>query len=258
MGFSDYRSGLRVAGPTAHPIAFSAILSMTLVLSMARSLEAEARRTRLLSAACSALIGLAVFLSLSRTGIIGVTVGGLVFMLGLPRHRLLLLSTALAMVGFVHVAFGGVVGTLIEYLSPSYVLSQETGNKLGRLADYRAGLPDILNRPLFGRGFNTYGPDRYVLKWIDNQYLKFALEIGVVGVAAFLFLMWRAISVPFMLGRRMGGETGAVLIAMAGSAAVFAVTSATFDTVGFPQVAYLFFSLSGLGAVIVNEHGRAR
>ena len=124
---------------------------------------------------------------------------------------------------------------------------------MGRLSDYTLLSPDIANRPIFGRGLNTFSPDRYVGKWIDNQYLKFGAEIGIFGVAAFAYLLWRAVSVPFRAGVKADGETGALLIALAGGAAVFAVTSATFDTIGFPQVAYLFFVLCALSAVLLGD-----
>lgn len=244
---------LRAAGPTAHPIAFATMLSMLLPLSLARAIHGRSPRVRLLSAACAVLICVGIFMSLSRTGVVGIVVGGVVLFLGLPPQRGLIASAAVAMVGAVQVAFPGVVNTLVQYFTPEFVLSQEVGNRYGRLVDYARSLPYWLDRPLLGRGFNTFSPDRF--GYIDNQYLKFLLEIGVLGVVSFLFLMWRATSVPFRVGGRIGGDAGAVLVGCAAAAAVFAVTSATFDTVGFPQVAYLFFAVAGMGAVIVRECG---
>ena len=194
-------------------------------------------------------------MALSRTGVVGLVVVGLVLLLGFPAHRRLIATAGLALVGVVHAAFPGVVSTLIQFFTPSFVLSQEVGNQNGRLADYARSMTHIVNRPVFGGGFNTFGPEQF--GFIDNQYLKFLLEIGLFGIVAFIFLMWRAISVPFVVGRRLGGEVGAVLVGLSAAAAVFAVTSATFDTFGFPQVVYLFFALAGLGAVIIDECNRA-
>jgi polysaccharide biosynthesis protein PslJ len=247
----DFRAGLRTLGPTAHPIAFATMLSMLLPLGVARTLYGKSRAARIRSGLCAGCIGIGVFMALSRTGVIGLIVVGLVLLLGLPEHRRLIAVAGLALVGVVHAAFPGVVSTLLQFLSPSFVLSQEVGNDNGRLADYARSMTHIVNRPLFGGGFNNFGPEQF--GFIDNQYLKFLLEIGLFGIAAFAFLMWRAVSVPFVVGRRLGGEVGAVLVGLSAAAAVFAVTSATFDTFGFPQVVYLFFALAGLGAVIMDD-----
>jgi|GEM_PF-2694434 len=250
-----FRGAVRVAGPTAHPIAFATMLAMLLPLAIVRALEGRSKRGRIVSATCAALIGVGIFLALSRTGVVGIATGGVVVLVGLPRRRSLLLWSAAGLLGVVHLVFRGLIGTLIEFFTPSYVLAQEVGNQNGRLSDYALAPQEILNRPFFGRGLNTFSPDRYT--FLDNQYLKFVLELGVVGTAAYVFLMFRAVTVPFSAGRRLDGELGAVLIGLAAASAVFAVTSATFDTVGFPQVAYLFFALAGLSAVIVNERVRA-
>jgi hypothetical protein len=243
--------GIRVEGPTAHPIAFATMLAMLLPLCVARALHAESKLVRVVSAVCALCICVGIFLSVSRTGVVGLIAGGVILFVGFPRERGILAAASAVVVGFVFETFPGAIDSLVQYFTPSFVLSQEVGNQYGRLVDYGRSLPYLLNRPVFGRGFNSFSPDRF--GFIDNQYLKFGLEIGAFGVAAFLYLMWRAVSVPFRRGRQLGGEIGAVLLGCAAAAAVFAVTSATFDTVGFPQVAYLFFAIAGLGAVIERE-----
>lgn len=249
-----FRGAVRAAGPTAHPIAFATMLSMLLPLAIARTLEGGSRQMSVVFGGCCAGMGIGIFLALSRTGVVGLTVAGAVVLLGFPRWRGILLASVVALLGAVHLVFRGVIGTLIEFFTPSYVMSQEVGNQNGRFSDYAPAVTQILGRFWFGRGFNTFSPDRYA--FLDNQYLKFLLEVGIVGTLAFLFLVARATVVPFSRGDRMGGEYGAVLIGIAAAAAVFGVTSATFDTMGFPQVAYLFFALAGLGAVIMNDPQR--
>jgi len=251
----DFRAGLRTMGPTAHPIALATMLAMLLPLCVSRALYGESKTTRWRSGICAALIGTGIFMALSRTGVLGVAAGGVVLLLGFPRYRSLMVAAAVGLVGAVHAVFRGVLGTLFQYFTPSFVLSQEVGNRNGRLVDYARAFPQILNRPLFGQGFDTFSPDRF--GFIDNQYLKFALEIGVVGIVAFVHLVWRAISVPFTTGRRIGGEVGAALIGLSASAAVFGVASAGFDTVGFPQVVYLFFALAALSAILVDAFSGA-
>lgn len=246
-----YRGALRVTGTTAHPIAFATMLSMVFPIALSRMLGAPSRKMRAFSAVCAAMIGAGVFLALSRTGLLGLLTGGAVLFLGFPAHRKRLIIAAIGLTGLVHLFFRGILSSLLEAITPSFVMSQEKGNMNGRLVDYARSLPHIRNHPMFGGGFNTFGPEQF--GFIDNQYLKFVLEIGILGVAAYLYLLWRAVTVPFTAGVRASGEKGAILIGFAGAAAVFGATSVTFDTVGFPQITYLFFALCGLSVSIVEE-----
>jgi len=253
---TEMRGAIRVAGATAHPIAFSTMLAMLLGLGVARAFGAQSPRTRWVSAASCALMGLGVLLALSRTGVVGIAACGVVLMVGFPRRRRLLATAAFGLAGVVHMFFRGVIGTLIRAFTPSVISATEAGNDNGRLADYAWALPQLLNRPLFGLGLGTMNPARGA-RFIDNQYLMSFLDTGMLGLAAFAFLMWRAVSAPLSAGRRIGGEAGAILIGIAAASAVFAATSATFDTLGFPQVTYLFFALAGLGTILLNDRVEA-
>lgn len=253
----EVRGAVRVAGATAHPIAFSTALSMLLPLSIVRAFEAASQRVRWSSGACALFISIGALLALSRTGIVGIVAAGAILMFAFPRHRALLTSLALGLTALVHLLFRGVIGTFIQFLTPSNISVMEAGNDNGRLADYAWALPQIVNRPLFGLGFGALNPERSG-RFIDNQYLAFSLEIGILGMIAFLYLMWRGISVPLRAGQGAGEEAGAVLVGIAAASAAFAVASVTFDTVGFPQVTYLFFALAALASVVMNGSGGAK
>lgn len=250
------RGSARVAGSTAHPIAFATLLSMLLPLAAARAFSAPAKRARWAAIASCGLIGTGALLTLSRTAFVGIVVGALMLFVAFPRRRVAVVSVPLAFLALVHLFFRGVIGTLVSVFRPSVISAMEVGNENGRLADYAWAAPQMAARPLFGFGFGTLDPERGA-RIIDNQYLGLALETGALGVLAFAYLLWRAVSVPFRAGRRLGGRLGAELIGIAAAAAVFATCSATFDTIGFPQVTYLFFALSALGVVIIAEHDGA-
>lgn len=245
-----FRGAIRVSGSTAHPIAFATSMSMLLPLGVTRAFGTSSARRRWFFAAVCCLIGIGLLLALSRTGVVGVLAAGFVLMLGFPRQRALLLGAAGGVLVAVHILFHGVIGTLIGFFTPSVLKATEVGNDNGRLADYAWSVPHIAERPLFGMGIGSLDPERGA-RFIDNQYMSTVLEMGVFGLLAFAYLGWRAISVPFLAGKEAQGELGALLIGFAASATVFVACSATFDTLGFPQVTYLFFVLAALCTALI-------
>ncbi|MEW9121225.1 MAG: O-antigen ligase family protein [Thermotaleaceae bacterium] len=86
------------------------------------------------------------------------------------------------------------IGDRIAYmLSPEYMLSSARG---GRIARWTAALEAVKTSPLFGVGLGRYGgavamrniPGSF---YTDNFYLKTMAEMGIVGVTAFLYLLYR-------------------------------------------------------------------
>lgn len=97
------------------------------------------------------------------------------------------------------------VGDRISYmLSPEYI---ESSLKGGRLVRWITGLRILEISPVFGVGLGEFGGavamnngavqlvDTNVVKtfYMDNYYLKTAVETGIVGLTAFVFLMWQVI-----------------------------------------------------------------
>ncbi len=80
-------------------------------------------------------------------------------------------------------AIPGLLGT-IRYL---FLHMFEDDSYEGRRQDYSVVGRFIKERPLFGRGFGTFLPERYV--YLDNQYLGLLIELGIVGMLAFFVIL---------------------------------------------------------------------
>ena len=115
----------------------------------------------------------------------------------------------------------------------------------------------IKAQPAFGQGYGTRITDGPELnsRILDNEWLSTAVETGLVGVAAWLWLFVRFV-------RRAGGEAkrdtsgrGWLLTALAGSAAAFAVGMLTFDAFSFIQATFVFFVLLAVGASTLAYRG---
>lgn len=85
----------------------------------------------------------------------------------------------------------------INYLlSPEYLISSAVG---GRVARWRIGLEALMQHPFFGLGLGQFGgavaqnykiPDAF---YIDNYFLKIAVEMGLTGLTAFCLLIYNSL-----------------------------------------------------------------
>ena len=163
-----------------------------------------------------------------------------------PRQVLRLAPVGLVLlVGLVHIASPGALGTLFS--NDTGVSSSSTTHRLGDFADVA---PDVVARPLLGRGFGTIDPDQPTLFRInDDEYMD---EIWQVGDT-------RPARLPDddprpdrdLTAGHPGARSDRVPLALAGSAGCVAylVANALFDAMSFPQAPYMFFIVAALTTV---------
>jgi len=237
----------RVPGTTLHPIELGAGAAMLLPLAIAVA-ALDKHRPAWVRGIPILLLGLCLPMSVSRSAVVAFAVM-LVFLLaqvGLNLRLALLAVTPLAVVAI----FVGVPGFMTTI--GNFFLGAGTDPSVTtRTDDYGVVVEMVLRRPLLGAGGGTYLPDDPLLI-LDNTYLKWVVEFGVVGL---LVLVVFVMVLPVMAAvtiRRRAQDAHYTLIAAALSAslAAAAVTPLTFDALAFPTVTFLQFLLIGLvGAV---------
>jgi O-antigen ligase len=247
------RGGLRIAGSAEHPIGFGTMLAMVFPIAMVQVLDARDNAERARLGIAAGLIATAMFLTVSRTAALGFVVGLLVLSWGRPAARRPILIGGITLIVVLHMFFPGVLARFYEGFSPSYIQQTEVGNAAGRLEDYPRVWALFRDKPLVGRGFGTLDPTRFF--WVDNQYLKLLVEVGLLGTLAFIGFFYTAASWLFHTGRGIGG--GSMLVGIAASTAVFAATTATFDSFGFSQELCCFFILVSLGSALALDIDRS-
>lgn len=130
----------------------------------------------------------------SRSAWIGFVVAmGVYFWLKDKRLILLLVIGVFAAYAFVPT-----IAHRVNYLlSPEYLISSATG---GRVARWTIGLDMLRQNPLFGLGLGQFGgavaqnfkiPDAF---YVDNYFLKIAVEMGLVGLGAFCILIYNVLA----------------------------------------------------------------
>ncbi|MBM2822869.1 MAG: hypothetical protein HW413_1615 [Thermoleophilia bacterium] len=251
------RSGrLRIYASSGHPIELAAVLAM--VLPLAIYLGRLTRRWWWWLSA--GVIVLAVFATVSRTGIVMLATIAAVFLWLRRKEVTKLWPLVVPVLLAVHLVTPGVLGGLQGAFFPRGGLLQDQTVYGGRFSAQRLGgeLDLIKSKPVFGQGFGTRittgEKAQQNARVLDDEWLGTASETGIVGVIALAWLFVRFV-------RRLGREAkqdlsarGSLLVALAGSVAAFAVSMFTFDAFSFIQVTFLLFILLGLGmAVLATE-----
>jgi O-antigen ligase len=251
---------LRVVGSAQHPIAMGAALAILVPPAMYLAVTTKARRWWI--AVC--LLGIGTIATASRTAFVMLVVAGLVLLALRWRDMKRLWPAVIPLTLITWAAAPGAVGTLrATLLPPSNLLAEQRrvvpGNEAlanGRLADIGPAMDEFFRQPLFGQGFGTRitGFDEPFINApiLDNQWLLTLLETGMLGVAAFVWLLVLVLRRLTRLARTDTSPAGWLGAALTASFAAFAVGMFTFDALGFVQVAFLFFILLGVAGSVIG------
>jgi polysaccharide biosynthesis protein PslJ len=248
VGATSAMDVMRIAGPSQHAIAFSVVLGMILPIAIYYTRSASSTVERALYGCAAGLIAVTMFLTGSRTAFVAFMVILAILWVRFASVRRWTIPGLFVLAIVLHFAFTGAIGTLLERLSPGYLLATETGNDAGRVADYPRIVGYFWQRPLLGLGFGSFDPFKYF--WVDNEYLVMLVEVGLLGISAFLAFFISAFRMLFRAGEVPIEGVGGLAVSLSASVAVFAVTSFTYDSFGFPQPFNLFFILVALGTVL--------
>lgn len=236
------REGFNRPSATAlHPIEFGAVITMILPIAIALALT-DTGRSALRRWTPVAAIALAIPLSISRSALLSSLVALLV--LGVawtPKVRAKAAGAVVVLMGVVFVMAPGVLASLSRLflsIGNTDTSAQSRTDSYGMAGEY------IANSPLLGRGFATFLPSYRIL---DNQLLGLLIEVGVIGLFAFLGM----IAVGVWCGvrtRKRSTDPVAAQLGQACAAALCAgvVSMALFDGLAFPMSGCMLFLLIGV------------
>jgi O-Antigen ligase len=232
----------RVQGTSITAIELGVVAGMLLPLAIYLAMYDNDRTARSRWAPV-ALIGLAIPTSVSRSAVISVALALAVLVVLMPtRQRLVALCAAPLAVAGVFMSAPGVVGTLMGFFRAG--TSDES--VMARLYDYPEVERLLHQAPWFGHGGGTYLPENsmYIL---DNQYLKTAIELGLIGVVVLAAYFLVPMIVALVARRRSSDpELRLLCAALAGAALAAAACSLTFDSLSFPMFSNVYALVIGL------------
>ncbi len=245
----DSAGRLLTHGPTAHGLAAVSILAMALPIAIVRVVQAERWRGRLLYLLAAAVLMVAVFATQRKTGLLAPASAFVTLACFRPRELLKMAPVAAVLLIAVLIFSPGTVAPVFRQFS-----SQVNGGAPTTLTDrasrYDAIRPDVFTHLALGRGYGSYQPLGHRI--LDSEILLRLIEMGVLGLAAYLLLGASVIATARATIRSRDPTWAPQALAGAAAAVVFLVVGTLFDSLSFPQVPYVFLYLAALVAVTVK------
>ena len=198
IGLAQVPSGERVSAPfegeIGEPNTFGGYLLFMMAIAAGIAFETENARRRTQCLVLLGVMGVPFFFTLSRASYLGLIPAFLVIARLTTRRRL---AVGLILLGLV-------TSPVLIFVAPksvkdrvTYTFKEEKGSdtvRLGkvafdpstsaRLLSFKSALTGFVQRPIFGWGVTGFG-------FMDAQYARVLAETGLVGLAVFLWLMWK-------------------------------------------------------------------
>jgi hypothetical protein len=257
-------ANLRVFGSAQQPIALGAALILILPLAVYCG-RRFGRRWWI----AALLILLGALASGSRTAIVMLMAQAIIFLILKPNETKKLWPALIPAIAVVHFALPGTIGGLKDAFFPKGgIIAQQSKfeadyNPLlagGRVRLIKPMLSEASGKPLFGEGYGTRisgfdEPDRNA-PILDDQWLNIVLDVGFVGLGAWVWLMARAVRRLFRASREASHlDDDWLFAALAASVTSFAVGMCVFDAFSYPQATLIFWFLLGLSAALLRISG---
>jgi O-antigen ligase len=244
--FQNRGALVRVAGSTFTPIELAVVSSMLLPLSIWRGLF-DTKGRKWIHWSGTFLLVFAISATISRSGILGITIALGVFIPFMPIAARKWTFVALPIVtAALFMGIPGLVSTIFTSLTPEEgdpSISTRTNN-------YPRVAAMFEQRPIIGAGPGNYLPEN-ALHILDNQYLNAAVTMGIVGLSC--TVAYFAIpGVAALLAARTANTPALRSLAAAVAAGGFVgmVCSLTFDSLSFPVFALTYPLFVGLGGAV--------
>ena len=117
---------------------------------------------------------------------------------------------------------------------------------------------DGMRRPILGQGVGTRQTgDTNPLRnapILDNQWLGLFLDVGLLGLFGWLWLIVRFVRRLGRVARTRGSPEGLLAAAFVASITGFAVAMTIYDSLAFVQETFVFWTILALGATLIAIH----
>lgn len=231
-----------ITGPTRHALSVTTILGMALPFAVVLAAIAPVRRRRVLWSVAACLIIAGALITQRKSGAVVPAMALLVLFVLRPRQLLRLAPFGLVALAVALVLTPGIFSTVRELGHTS-----EQDSTAGRTSDYPAVVPDVLTRPILGRGFGTLDSERVdTYRIFDNEYLGQLFQVGALGLLAFIALIVTPLFVARSVLRSDDPVRGPPALAAGAACLAFGVASSLYDILTFPQAPYLFLFMAAM------------
>jgi O-antigen ligase len=240
------RSGVtRSSGTATHPLEYATtligVLPLAIVGAMFGGYRASQRPSRFLWWLPVVLIAVSALVAVSRSAVVGFVLAAVLTIPAIPRrYRVFVIVGGALVGGAVIAAIPGLLGTTLGLFAGAGT-DPSTQSRVGGITK----APQFIGAsPVIGVGWGTFLPDYYIF---DNQWILTTIEMGILGVAAFAWLMLSGIWAALAARRRAAlPEVSRFGYPLAVAVVVNGVMFAFFDGLSFPISAGALFLILGL------------
>jgi hypothetical protein len=210
VGIAQVPSGERVSAPfegeSGEPNTFGGYLLFMMALAAGVALETPHLLTRWRLVVLGGLMLIPFAFTLSRSSYLGLVPAALVLVFLSTRRRftigLLVLALACSPLAFLALPQVVVKRVLYTFETESTSPTVRIGrvgfdpSTSARLVSFNQAIEGWTKRPILGHGVTGFG-------FLDAQYPRVLVETGVVGLGAFLFLLWAVFRSGMLALRRV-------------------------------------------------------
>jgi hypothetical protein len=238
----------RSAGMFSHPAHAAYYMEFILPLALGYLLTTRRARDRLVIGALFAAGCVAVYLTFSRAGLVGLSVG-ITTLIALAGWLRLISRRSLMWYMVILVAAASVASPLLIYS-----LSARPESITTRWELIQTALDTISQRPIFGAGLNnssavvegahtvstTSKGTQVQVRVVHNHYLIVLIEVGIVGFVLFFGFFWQVAATAFRHMRAAEPEMQLLLAGTVSGLAAIAVHDLADPSGGHPVVGMLW------------------
>jgi 4-amino-4-deoxy-L-arabinose transferase-like glycosyltransferase len=212
-------------------------------------IHARRMSSRILYTLAGCILMLGVLSTQRKTGLVAPAAGMLTLVYFRRRELLRLAPLAVVLVITLVIVSPHTLAPVINQFKPQSLSGAGTVND--RTSDYDAIRPDVWTHLALGRGYGSYEPLGHRI--LDSQVLGTLVETGVLGLAAFILLGGSVIASARRTIHSRHPVWATSALAGAAAATTFLVLAFLFDSMGYPQLPYIFLCLAALVAVILKS-----
>jgi polysaccharide biosynthesis protein PslJ len=236
----------RAAGTALHPLEYGMALSVVFPIAVTLAIY-DKERPAVVRWSPACIVLLALFLSGSRSGYIGLIIGIAALAVGWSGAiRLRIFAVLLGVTVLIFVTVPGMIGTIRGL----FLFLDTDPSAQSRSDSYDLVWEFFTRSPLVGRGLGTLLPTYRIL---DNQILLILVELGLIGMVAFSALIACAVFGPWKARRRLPvGLSKQLGLAIPAGVLAGASFMLFFDAFAFPIAFGMWFLIVGLSGAYWN------
>lgn len=244
----EVSSGPRVFSIVGSPNVLGCLLAMLIPLAVSLVFTERHALQKLLYTAATGLMGVCILLTGSRSSWIALSCALIIYALLSKNYKLIVGVVLAAVLAYTFVP--SVQGRINYMLDPEYIVSSFRG---GRFARWPKALELFYTNILFGVGFGQFGGSVATINnvkgafYVDNYYIKAAVEMGIFGLAGFFIALYNGVVWSLRATKKVSDKVSLGIIQSGFGAMVgILITNIVLNNFDAPSVTTYFWTIAAV------------